>query len=91
MKNGAATATFGGVHTATLISESTDSVSKVASFYKAKFPNATVSTSDANRCTIVSNDNKTMITISIEAAGDKTKIQIARVSRGSDTTNSSSN
>jgi hypothetical protein len=91
MKNGAATANFGGVHTATLTSESTDSVDKVASFYKAKFPNATVTTSGVDRCTIISNDNKTMITINIEAAGDKTKIQIARVSHSSDSTSSSSN
>lgn len=90
-KNGAATATFGGVHTASLTSESTDSVDKVATFYKSKFPNAMVSSSDANRCTIISNDNKTMITINIEARGDRTKIQITKVSRNSDATNSSSN
>jgi flagellar basal body-associated protein FliL len=90
-RNGAQSATFGGVHTASLTSESTDSVDKVSSFYKAKFPNAMVSSSDAGRCTIISNDNKTMITINIEARGDKTKIQITRVSRNSDSTNSSSN
>jgi len=66
-------------------------VDKVASFYKSKFPNAMVSTSDAGRCTIISNDNKTMITINIEARGEKTKIQISKVSRNSDSTNSSSN
>jgi len=90
-RNGAQSATFGGVHTASLTSESTDSVDKVASFYKSKFPNAMVSTSDAGRCTIISNDNKTMITINIEARGEKTKIQISKVSRNSDSTNSSSN
>jgi len=83
-KNGSATASFGGVHTATLNSESTDSVDKVASFYKAKFPNAMVTTSDSGRCTIISNENKTMITINIEARGDKTKIMISKVSRNSD-------
>jgi hypothetical protein len=89
--NGAATATFGGVHTASLTSESTDSVDKISSFYKSKFPNAMVSSSDANRCTIISNDNKTMITINIEGKGDRTKIQITRVSRNSGSTNSSPN
>src|SRR6202167_4361247 len=58
MKNGAATATFGGVHTASLTSESSDSVDKVSSFYKSKFPNAMVSSSNENHCTIISNDNK---------------------------------
>jgi zinc-ribbon domain len=90
-KNGAATATFGGVHTASLTSESSDSVDKVASFYKSKFPNAMVSSSGANRCSIISNDNKTMITINIQGEGDKTKIQITRVSRNSGSTSSSSN
>ncbi len=90
-QNGAATATFGGVHTASLTSESSDSVDKVSAFYKSKFPNAMVSSSGANRCSIISNDNKTMITINIQGEGDKTKIQITRVSRNSDSTNSSSN
>lgn len=91
MKDGAASATFGGVHTASLSSESSDSVDKVASFYKSKFPNAMVTTSDAGRCTIISNDHKSMVTINIEAEGDKTKIQITNVTRKSDAANSSSN
>jgi hypothetical protein len=95
MQNGAASAAFGGVHTASLTSETTDSVDKVSSFYKSKFPNAMVSSSSANHCSIISNDNKTMITINIEGTGDKTKIQITRVSGKlgsmSSSTNSSSN
>lgn len=91
LKDGAASATFGGVHTASLSSESTDSVDKVAAFYKAKFPNAMVTTSDAGRCTIISNDHKSMITVNIQAEGDKTKIQITNVTRKSDAGNSSSN
>ncbi len=91
LKNGAASATFGGIHTASLNSESTDSVDKVSAFYKAKFPNAMVTTSDAGRCTIISNDHKSMITINIQAAGDKTKIQITNVTRKSDAANASSN
>ena len=80
-KNGSASATFGGMHTATLSAESSDSVDKIASFYKARFPNAMVSTSNADHCTIVSKDNGTMITINIQGDGDKTKIQISNVSR----------
>ncbi|MFZ0419101.1 MAG: zinc ribbon domain-containing protein [Candidatus Sulfotelmatobacter sp.] len=91
LRNGSASATFGGVHTASLHSESTDSVDKVASFYKAKFPNAMVTSSDSGRCTIISNDQKSMITINIEAQGDKTKIMITNVSRNSDKPDTSSN
>jgi hypothetical protein len=50
-----------------------------------------VTTSDAGRCTIISNDHRTMITINIEAQGDRTKIQITKVSHNSDAGNSSSN
>jgi len=91
LKEGAASVDFGGVHTASLTSESTDSVDQVSAFYKSKFPNAMVTTSDAGRCTIISNDHRTMITINIEAQGDRTKIQITKVSHNSDAGNSSSN
>lgn len=90
LKNGSATASFGGIHTASVNSESTDSVDEVAGFYKAKFPNAMVTSADSNRCTIISNDRKNMITINIEAQGDKTKIMITNVSRNSSAANSSS-
>jgi uncharacterized OB-fold protein len=79
LKNGANSATFGGIHTVSLNSESTDSVDTVASFYKPKFPNAMVTTSDAGRCTIISNDHRNMVTINIEAEGGKTKIRITSV------------
>ena len=91
LKDGSASATFAGVHTASVSSESTDSVDKVASFYKGKFPNAMVTSSDAGRCTIIANDRKSMITINIEAEGGKTKIQITNVFRKSDAADSSSN
>ena len=90
LKHGAASATFGGVHTASLSAESDDSVDKVSSFYKAKFPDAMVTSSDSGRCSIVSNNHGSMITINIQAEGDKTKIQITNVTHKSDS-NSSSN
>jgi hypothetical protein len=81
LKEGATSATFGSVHTATLNFETSDSVEKVCSFYKPKFPNAMVMTSDANQCTIVSNDQKNMITIAVKAENDKTRIVITNVSK----------
>ena len=48
--------------------------------YKAKFPNAMVSTSEENHCTIVSNDHKNMVTINIEGGDGKTRIQITSIS-----------
>ena len=91
LKNGSSTATFGGVHTATISAESSDPVEQVFNFYKAKFPNAMVTTSDAGHSTIISNDNKRMITINVESQGGKTKIMITSVSRKSDEGNSPSN
>ena len=91
MKNGSSTATFGGVHTATISAQSSDSVDQVFNFYKAKFPNAMVTTSDAGRSTLISNDNKSMITINVESQGGRTKIMITSVSRKSDGGNSPSN
>jgi hypothetical protein len=79
-KEGASTATFGRVRTVSAAFQSDDSVEKVCAFYRSKFPNATVSTSDQNRCTIVSNDPPNMITINVEPSGGGSKFQIASVS-----------
>ncbi|MGP8093608.1 MAG: hypothetical protein ACLP72_09815 [Candidatus Sulfotelmatobacter sp.] len=82
-KQGAADITFGPVHTVTANFESGDSVDKVCSFYKSKFADATVKTSDQNRCTIVSNDPMNSITINVEASGDASKFTIAHVTKKS--------
>lgn len=82
-KTGSASATFGSIHTVTAVFESSDSVDKVCAFYKSKFPNAMTTSSDQNRCTIVSNDQKNMVTINIETHGDNTKFQISNVSKAS--------
>lgn len=90
LKEGATSASFGSVHTATLNFETSDSAEKVCSFYKPKFPNAMVMTSEVNQCTIVSNDRKNMITIAVKAENDKTRIVITNVSKagsGSSTSN----
>jgi len=83
MSQGATSATFGNVHTASLNSETTDSPDKVCSFYKSRFPNAMVMSTEANQCTIISNDQKNMITINAKVEGDKTRIVITNVSRAS--------
>jgi hypothetical protein len=89
LKEGSVSMTFGTVHTAALNFETSDSVEKVCSFYKPKFPNATVVTSEADQCTIVSNDHKNMITINAKIQSGKTRIVITNVSN-SDAANSSS-
>ena len=80
-KEGASSATFGSIHTVTAKFESSDSMDKVCSFYKEKFPSAMSSTADTNRCTIVSNDQKNMVTIHIEPNGDGSKFQITSVTK----------
>jgi hypothetical protein len=80
-KNGAASVSFGTMHTVAANFESTDSVDKVCSFYKSRFPGANVTTSDQNHCTIVSSDQKNMITINVQASGDITKFQITSVNK----------
>jgi hypothetical protein len=79
-KNGSATASFAGIRTASAVFKSSDSVDQVSTFYKAKFPNAMVTTSDENRCKIIAQDNKNMTTIDIQADDGQTKIQITHVS-----------
>jgi hypothetical protein len=80
-KNGASSATFGNIRTVTAMFESSDAPDKICTFYKSKFPAATVSSSHQNHCTIVSNDRKNMVTINIEGEGDTSKIQITNVTR----------
>ena len=82
-KNASASVTMGPIRTVTAVLLSKDSVDKVCTFYKEKFPNATVTSSDQNRCNLVSNDQKNMITINIEADGDSAKLQITNVSKKS--------
>ena len=80
-RNGAVTATFGGIHTVTANFESSDSVDKVCTFYKSRFPAANVTSSDQNRCTIVSTNPPNSVSINIEPNGDGSKFQITSVSK----------
>src|SRR5271155_1944874 len=81
LQQGAASATLGGIHTAALNLDTSDTVDQVCSFYKPKFSNAMVTSSNANQCTIVSNDQKNMITISAKLENGKTRIVITNVSK----------
>ncbi len=78
---GAASATFGGIRTVTANFETSDSVEKVCDFYRQKFPSAVVTTSEHDHCAIMSSSPPNNITINIQADGDTTKIQIAKVSK----------
>jgi hypothetical protein len=75
------------MHTVAANFESSDSVDKICNFYKSRFPAANVTTSDQNRCTLVSNDQKNMITINVQGGGDTTKFQITNVSKKSASSN----
>lgn len=78
-QNGAASATLGNLHTVNAEFDSSDSVDKVCSFYKSKFPNATVSSSDEHHCTIVSSLPPSVITINVEPSGDGSRFQVSSV------------
>jgi hypothetical protein len=85
LKTNSANVRVGGMHTTSAEFETNDSVDKVAAFYKAKFPNANITTQDGNQYTIVSMDNNNILTINLEPQGGKTLIKIASVkgARGS--------
>jgi hypothetical protein len=80
-KNGTASMTFGSMHTVTGTFETTDSGEKVCEFYKSKLPAGTTTSSDPNRCNIISGDPQNMITINVQPSGDATKFVIANVSK----------
>ncbi len=90
LQQGAVSANLGSIHTVALNFETSDSVDNVCSFYKAKFPNAMVRSTEANQCSIVSNDQKNMITINAKTQNGKTRIVITNVSK-SGAANSSPN
>jgi len=83
-KNGTAIVAFGSMRTVNAMFESSDPIEKVCSFYQSRLPSATVKTSDQNHCSIVSTDPRNAITINIQASGDMTRIQVARVQKKSD-------
>jgi len=79
LQEGAASVNVGGSHTVAANFESDDPPEKVAEFYKAKFPNAKVSSREDNNYSIISSEGNHVVTIHIEPEGDKTVIHIASV------------
>jgi uncharacterized membrane protein YvbJ len=78
-QDGASSASFGNLRTVAASFESSDSMDKVCAFYKAKFPAAMSSSSNENRCSIVTNANKATVTIDIQPNGDGSKFHISKV------------
>ena len=75
-KAGTASVSFGSFHTVTANFESSDPVDKICDFYRQKYPNATVSTSDQRQCTIVSGQQTNSTTITVQSSGDGSRLQI---------------
>jgi hypothetical protein len=91
LKGKSASVDMGGMHSVTAQLETDDTMDKVADFYKQKFPNANVSVKDSSGgYTIVSTDNKNVITVNVKTEDGKTRIIIANVS-GKGVTGGSSN
>jgi hypothetical protein len=82
-KDGTATASVAGIHTVTANFQSDDPVDKVCEFYKSKFTNATVSSSDPSHCSIVSRDRDNSTNIAVETSGSGSRFQIVQVSKKS--------
>jgi hypothetical protein len=80
-KNGTASVTFGSLHTITAVFDSSDSVDKVCDFYRTKFPNATVSSSDQNQCSIFSGDKGNSMTITVLSRADGSRFTIVKLTK----------
>ncbi|HSB75856.1 MAG TPA: hypothetical protein VLC12_09415 [Terriglobales bacterium] len=77
---GAAAVSMGPMSTVTAQFETPDSPDLVEAFYKARFPRSNINVSDQSQRTMVfSTPEKGMITIVIEAQGNKTHILISNV------------
>ena len=85
--NGASSASFGGNRAAAAAFESADSVDNVCSFYHSKLPAAKFISPSAGRCTVVSNDSNSAITVNVESNGDGCKFQISSVLKNDSSSN----
>lgn len=72
-------ATFGKMSTATIRLTTSDSVDKVASYYKSRYPSAMTSV-EGSKFTLISSDNSGTLTLTAEESGGDTAIDISKVS-----------
>jgi len=79
VKGSSANVTFGNTSSAAVELETSDSVSAVTDFYKARFPGANVMSSEGDHTSIVAGDRGKVTTITIETNEGKTHIKIAKV------------
>ena len=82
-RQGTATVAFGPIRTVTGNFESSDPVAKVCDFYKSKFPEANVSSSDQNQCSIFSGVQGNSTTITVQSSGDGSRFTIVKMSKKS--------
>lgn len=80
-KAGTASVSFGPIHTVTANFESSDPVSKVCDFYKAKFPEANVNSSDQNGCTIMSGVQGNSMNVTVQSHGDGSRFTIVKMTK----------
>lgn len=80
-KAGTASVAFGPIRTVTGNFESSDPVTKVCDFYKSKFPDANISSSDQNQCTIVSGVQGNSTTVSVQTNGDGSRFTIVKMTK----------
>lgn len=81
VKEGSSSVTFGGVSATTVVLETSDSPQKVFEFYKAEFPNASMTSSEGDTHTIMAGEKNEFVTVVIAPEGGKTRITIARTSK----------
>ncbi len=81
VNQGSASLSVAGMEATTLMLESSDPPQKVFEFYKAQFPNATMTSSEGDQHTIMSRDKDDFITVVIAEEDGKTRITINRTSK----------
>ncbi len=80
LKGKAANINVAGMQTVAAEFETDDPVEKVADFYKAKLPNATINQSGEDHYSIVSTGRNNIVTIKIQPSDNGTLIKVASVS-----------
>jgi len=76
----AANISIAGMHTVAAEFDTNDSADQVAQFYRSKFPNAQVTSSNQGHTAIVSTTSGGVVTITIDSEGGATRIHITNVS-----------